>query len=222
MIFQGTQVEVAKILTVAVLNLLLPTADIVTDLILAVKLYKVSPKCEIPPGCVYWYYKYDYDSNYDYDYGFEDYLIMSDRNLECDKDPLTFCSKHENRQYCHYETCFKLQYYGNGEKKDGEICGYSDSEDSEKTPNGHLKRNDPLFVSYEKCLQNPGTFCSLNGNRQHCPSHPKMATALLTPFLLNYIVCFYTFLRLTTHRKKYLFIFPLLSLYPQYGKTHSS
>ena len=53
-------------------------------------------------------------------------------------------------------------------------------------------------------------------------NHPEMATALLTPFLLNYIVCFYTFFRLTTHRKKYLFIFALLNLYPQYGKTHSS
>ena len=52
--------------------------------------------------------------------------------------------------------------------------------------------------------------------------HPILATVLLMPFLLNYIVCFYTFFRLTTNRKKYLFIFPLLNLYPQYGKTHSS
>ena len=52
--------------------------------------------------------------------------------------------------------------------------------------------------------------------------HPAMATVLLMPFLLNYIVCFYTFFRLTTNRKRYTFIFPLLNLYPQYGKTHSS
>ena len=52
--------------------------------------------------------------------------------------------------------------------------------------------------------------------------HPAMATFLLMPFLLNYIVCFYTFFRLTTNRKMYTFIFPLLNLYPQYGKTHSS
>ena len=60
----------------------------------------------------------------------------------------------------------------------------------------------------------------------HCwlPYGPKdeMATVLLMPFLLNYIVCFYTFFRLTKDRKRYLFIFPLLNLYPQYGKTHSS
>ena len=52
--------------------------------------------------------------------------------------------------------------------------------------------------------------------------HPIVATVLLMPCLLNYIVCFYTFFRLTSNRKKYLFIFPLLNLYPQYGKTHSS
>ena len=60
----------------------------------------------------------------------------------------------------------------------------------------------------------------------HCwlPYGPKdeMATVLLIPCLLNYIVCFYTFFRLTKDRKRYLFIFPLLNLYPQYGKTHSS
>lgn len=43
-----------------------------------------------------------------------------------------------------------------------------------------------------------------------------MATVLLVPFLLNYIVSFYTFFRLTPNRKKYIFIFPLLNLYPQY------
>ena len=77
---------------------------------------------------------------------------------------------------------------------------------------------------YEECLENPVYFCSHEENRQHCMffDYTNMATVLLMPFLLNYIVCFYTFLRLTTHRKKYLFLFPLLNLYPQYGKTHSS
>ena len=53
-------------------------------------------------------------------------------------------------------------------------------------------------------------------------NHYEIATVLLTPFLLNYIVCLYTFFRLTTDGKRYIFIFPLLNLYPQYGKTHSS
>ena len=138
MIFQGTQVEVAKILTVAVLNLLLPTADIVTDINLVVKLYR--------------------------------------------------------------------------HRQPAECEDYSSFDDGER-----------LVTIYEECQQDPVTFCSQDENREHCVlSHPKMATVLLAPFLLNYIVCFYTFFRLTTDGKKYIFLFPLLNLYPQYGKTHSS
>ena len=51
-----------------------------------------------------------------------------------------------------------------------------------------------------------------------CPyySHPKMATVMLTPFLLNYLVCFITFLRKEKY-KKFTFIFALLNIYPQFG-----
>ena len=130
--------EVATILTIVVLNILLPTADVYTDIILAVKLY--TPQLE---GCKY------YSSRWD--------AIKRLRGIyeECQEDPVTFCSKDENREHC--------DFY------------------------------DP---------------------------HYKMATVLLMPCLLNYIVCFYTFFRLTTNRKIYTYIFPLLNLYPQYGKTH--
>ena len=47
-------------------------------------------------------------------------------------------------------------------------------------------------------------------------AHYKMATAMLTPFLLNYIVCFITFLR-KEKNKKFTFIFALLNIYPQFG-----
>ena len=49
-------------------------------------------------------------------------------------------------------------------------------------------------------------------------SHPVMATAMLLPFLLNYVVCLYTFFR-QERNKKYTFIFALLNFYPQFGKT---
>ena len=51
-------------------------------------------------------------------------------------------------------------------------------------------------------------------------SHPRMATAMLLPFLLNYVVCLYTFFRQerTKKYKKYTFIFALLNLFPQFGK----
>ena len=50
-------------------------------------------------------------------------------------------------------------------------------------------------------------------------THPVYASVLLVPFLLNYVVCWYTFYREARY-KKYTFIFPLLNLYPQFGKTH--
>ena len=48
--------------------------------------------------------------------------------------------------------------------------------------------------------------------------HPVYASVLLVPFLLNYVACWYTFYREARY-KKYTFIFPLLNLYPQFGKA---
>ena len=48
-----------------------------------------------------------------------------------------------------------------------------------------------------------------------------MAIGMLTPFLLNYFVCFITFLRKETN-KKITFIFALLNIYPQFGKYKQS
>ena len=50
-------------------------------------------------------------------------------------------------------------------------------------------------------------------------SHPVYGSLLLLPFLLNYLICWYTFYREEKY-KKYTFIFPLLNLYPQFGTTH--
>ena len=82
---------------------------------------------------------------------------------------------------------------------------------------GRPERDD-----YEKCGDDPIAFCSNEENNQavcHFSSHPKMATAMLTPILLNYIVCFITFLR-KEKNKKFTFIFALLNLYPQFGKNN--
>ena len=75
---------------------------------------------------------------------------------------------------------------------------------------------------YEKCKKDPVSFCSNAGNNQTVcgfSSHPKMATAMLTPFLLNYFVCFITFFR-KEKNKKFTFIFPLLNIYPQFGMNN--
>ena len=115
--------EIEAILTILVLNILLPTADTVSDIHLAIKMYRP------PPACVYHLYS------------------------ECLEDPVNFCSDPYNKHNCKF---------------------------------------------YE--------------------SQPEIAVILLIPFLLNYLVCLYTFFRLTTERKKFLFIIPLLNLYPQFGK----
>ena len=44
---------------------------------------------------------------------------------------------------------------------------------------------------------------------------------MLTPFLLNYIVCFITFLR-KEKNKKFTFIFALLNIYPQFSMDNQS
>ena len=48
---------------------------------------------------------------------------------------------------------------------------------------------------------------------------PMMATAMLIPFLLNYIACFVTFFR-KEKNKKFFFIFALLNIYPQFGMNN--
>ena len=115
--------EIKTILIILVLNIILPTLDIVTDINLMVKLYQGAQYC-----------------SYDY--------------YKCSKDPVSDCSNDQNDQT---------------------VCRFS--------------------------------------------SHPNMATAMLTPFLLNYIVCFITFLR-KEKNKKFTFIFALLNLYPQFGKNN--
>ena len=66
-----------------------------------------------------------------------------------------------------------------------------------------------------------GVACGNRTNQTVCgfTTHPKMAMAMLTPFLLNYIVCFITFLR-KEKNKKFTFIFALLNLYPQFGENN--
>ena len=78
-----------------------------------------------------------------------------------------------------------------------------------------------IHIYNETLMNMPGSSNPVGLTYEYEEFHAKMATVLMIPFILNYIVCFYTFFRLTTNRKKYLFIFPLLNLYPQYGKTNS-
>ena len=109
---------------------------------------------------------------------------------KCEKDPDGYCSNEENNQ----NVCRRLYRYI-------WICKYEISED------------------FGKCWDNPASYCSKDENNQEVcnfSSHPKMAIAMLSPFLLNYLVCFITFMRKEKQKKKYL-IFTLLNIYPQFG-----
>ena len=80
----------------------------------------------------------------------------------------------------------------------------------------------PEHDDYNKCYENPVSYCSTAGKNQTvCRFSTKyeMATALLTPFLLNYFVCFITFFRKEKY-KKFTFIFALLNIYPQFGNNN--
>ena len=94
---------------------------------------------------------------------------------------------------------------------------YREAHYCEHRYNSHYERDD-----YDKCNDDPYSYCSNGENNQavcRFSTHPKMATAMLTPFLLNYIVCFITFLR-KEKNKKVTFIFALLNLYPQFGENN--
>ena len=75
---------------------------------------------------------------------------------------------------------------------------------------------------FYKCYEDPASYCSNDENNHNVcvlSTHYKMASAMLIPFLLNYFVCFQTFLR-KGKNQKYTFIFALLNIYPQFGKNN--
>ena len=83
---------------------------------------------------------------------------------------------------------------------------------------------DNEYDNYKKCKKDPVSYCSNDENNQEVcrfSADSKMATAMLTPFLLNYFVCFITFLRKEEHKKISL-IFALLNIYPQLGKNKNN
>ena len=79
------------------------------------------------------------------------------------------------------------------------------------------------FYVPKEFIDQDGSVCTKwdrNFTAGHCvPSgyggHPKFATALLVPFLLNYILSWLAWARLEKYRLR-TFLWPALNLYPQY------
>ena len=81
---------------------------------------------------------------------------------------------------------------------------------------------DANHHEFDDCSKDPKAYCSRDeyqNNRNVCgfsPHHRGMATAMFTPFLLNYFFCLKNFLK-KEKNKKFTFIFALLNFYPQFG-----
>ena len=92
--------------------------------------------------------------------------------------------------------------------------------------------------AYKICLEDPKQFCTTrpprDNRRYHdlsgykdgvfcsCGFHPIYASSLLFVFLLNYIVSWITWARLTEVSMRWnTFIFPLLNCFPQFGEFYN-
>ena len=92
--------------------------------------------------------------------------------------------------------------------------------------------------TYKICSEDPKLFCTTrtrllpdfnrypSGYKNDvscCDPHPKFASALLLIFLLNYIVSWITWAKLTeVSRRRKTFIFPLINCFPQFGEFYNS
>ena len=85
----------------------------------------------------------------------------------------------------------------------------------------HVSYDHPERVDYEKCYDDPVAYCSNDENNQALCGfsfHPKAASVILIPFMVNYAFCLIAFFR-REKNKKFTFIFALLNVYPQFGIT---
>ena len=80
--------------------------------------------------------------------------------------------------------------------------------------------------TFEICSKDPKLFCTSNSGYKNgvscnCGFHPVYASALLFIFLLNYLVSWINWARLTEYSMRWnTFIFPLLNYFPQFGEFH--
>ena len=107
--------------------------------------------------------------------------------------------------------------------KGSKFCDYNNWKRKNDTGDLYCNRtNDYLCDEYFQCYEaGPVSYCSNAENNQTVcafATHYKMATAMLIPVLLNYFVCFITFLRKKRKEENiFAFIFALLNFYLQFG-----
>ena len=71
----------------------------------------------------------------------------------------------------------------------------------------------------DSCKDDPTSYCTADYWSSFCEevTHPLFGLMMLVPFIINYLVSIYTWIR-RDNNKKFTFMFPLLNLYAPYGK----
>ena len=218
-----------KVLPIILLSVILPTADVGTDLVLIIKLYKGLHDCVFSDEM--WRDKREYD--------------------KCEYDrPDRYCNPEKvsnnavcgvSQYYCQYRYSNKEEYrrcqeevgpdqYCTSERvsiKNNTVCRLKKSSDSQ-----YFCRNYEIWTSDLEHYR----WCEATGANKYCSdpasnhnvcgvsiylSHPKTASSLLFFLLLNYVMGLVTCIRLEG-RKWVPLITALFIFYPQYCKELKS
>ena len=232
-----------KVLPLLLLSVILPTADVGTDLALIANLYTgVNTTCVISNGMLRDYQEYEKC----YHDGPEQYCNTTEKvsNKTVCGYSQYYCDGR-SEEYAEYEKCEYLvgpDQYCTPEKVSDNVCGlknssyshydyYNDYSDShyeyynDYSDSPYFCRDYRIWSSelkdYDQCeAQGVDNYCSDPANNQNVcggGSHPRTASSLLFFFLLNYVMGLVTCWRL--EGKKWVpLIAALLSVYPQYCK----
>lgn len=191
------------ILIFFLLNIALPTVDVITDILMIVKLFRGAHGCVNPK----WWS--------------EDHKLWQ----ECLQHPNTFCPNRTPGGCNGTQTTYDCREPDQSDCRERLI----DSENiCNLTRKGNLvswKCSDPYLWSRDykdwgACRESPTEFCSKRTNETIIcviESHPKFGISLMIPYLFNYLISFHTWWRLEKKREK-TFIFPLINMYAQLGR----
>ena len=225
---QKTKKVLPKVLPVLLLSVILPTADIGTDLALIIDLYTgLNTTCVWSDGILRDHNEYWTCRNVGPDQYCNTEKVSN--KMVCGVSQY-YCRNTDWEEYNKCEYKVGPDQYCTPEKVSNNICGLKNSSDShyeyyyDSSDSPYFCRYYEIWSSewkdYDQCKdQGVDKYCSNQTSNQNvCSgSHPKMASSLLFFFLLNYVMGLVTCIRLEG-RKWVPLIAALLDVYPQYCK----
>ena len=173
------------------LNIVLPTVDVITDSLMIAKLLRGAYGCVNPR---WWSEEH------------EQWQL-------CLEDPELFCTNRDlggSNATCYRTTEMIFKYHCRDPYKWSR--DYQDWKACTESPTNFCSK---------RCGEPGGNTSSNGcGDVKICEfeHHPKFGITLMIPFLLNYAICFITWCRLEK-RKKETFLFPLINMYSQSGRS---